>query len=189
VVEKTFIQAQDLLEDSFRLGIKVLESGFRPTFVAGVWRGGAPVGIAVHELLNYAGIPADPVAIRTSAYEGIGKMKREVRVHGLGILRETLTAEDRLLVVDDVYDTGLSIRAVLTALRETAAPAEIRVATVYYKPGRNQTDRVPDYFIHCTDKWLVFPHELAGLSPSEIGAGKRGIHPLVRDLAPPPGNA
>jgi len=50
-VTKQYISAQQLLDDSFNLAIKVLKSDYRPNFIAGVWRGGAPVGIAVQELL------------------------------------------------------------------------------------------------------------------------------------------
>jgi hypothetical protein len=46
------------------------------------------------------------------------------------------------------------------------------VATVYYKPSKRQVDFAPDYFVHETDKWLVFPHELQGLSEDEIAAHK-----------------
>ncbi len=38
---KLYLTAQQLLEDSFRLGAKVLASGFRPSFIVAIWRGGA----------------------------------------------------------------------------------------------------------------------------------------------------
>jgi hypothetical protein len=31
---------------------------------------------------------------------------------------------------------------------------------------------VPDYYVHATEQWLVFPHELVGLSAEEIRAHK-----------------
>ena len=71
MAEKQFIKAQELLDDSFRLGLKVLESGFRPDFIVGIWRGGTPVGIAVQELFEHNGVASDHIAIRTSSYEGI----------------------------------------------------------------------------------------------------------------------
>ena len=71
--EKYFISAQQLLDDSFRLGLEILDSDFRPDFIVGVWRGGTPVGIVVQELLDYFGVVSDHIAIRTSSYEGIGK--------------------------------------------------------------------------------------------------------------------
>ena len=49
-MEKHFISAQDLLVDSFKLAEQIFDSGFQPHFIVGVWRGGAPVGIAVQEL-------------------------------------------------------------------------------------------------------------------------------------------
>ena len=86
MIEKTFISASELLRDSFMLGRKIIESGFRPDFIVGVWRGGTPVGIAVQELLEYAGISTDHVAIRTSYYRGIADTSDAVQVHGLGYL-------------------------------------------------------------------------------------------------------
>jgi len=170
---KHYISANDLLEDSLRLARQILESGFRPTHIVGVWRGGAPVGIAVQEYLAYRGIETDHIAIRTASYTDIGEQDRNVRVYGEGYLVDTLNADDRLLIVDDVYDSGRSIAAVLKVLRAKCRrnfPADARIATVYYKPLRNTTDLTPDYFVHERDDWLVFPHEICGLSDEEIAA-------------------
>ena len=52
MTDKQFIHAQELLDASYRLGVQILDSGFRPSFIVGVWRGGTPVGIAVQELLE-----------------------------------------------------------------------------------------------------------------------------------------
>lgn len=175
MAEKQFITAQELLEDSFRLGSLVLRSGFRPDFIVGVWRGGTPVGIAVQELLEYRGVSSDHIAIRTSSYEAIEKRGKQIRIHGLGYIVGNAGAEHRLLIVDDVYDTGLSIQAIIDSLRERSrrnTPHDIRVATVFYKPGNNRTGRRPDFFVHETDKWLVFPHELNGLDAGEIARHK-----------------
>ena len=86
MVEKTYISASELLRDSFLLGRQIIETEFRPDFIVGVWRGGTPVGIAVQELLDYAGIVTDHVAIRTSYYRGIADTADGVQVHGLGYL-------------------------------------------------------------------------------------------------------
>ena len=51
-MRKLFIDSNQLLEDSFQLAWKVYKSGFRPNYIVGVWRGGAPVGIAVQELFT-----------------------------------------------------------------------------------------------------------------------------------------
>lgn len=185
--EKKFISAQELLEDSVRLGIKILESGFKPHFIVGIWRGGTPVGIAVQELLDYFDVKTDHIAIRTSYYTGINQRGEEIRVHGLGYIVERANQEDTLLIVDDVYDSGLSVQAVLANLRERArknTPHDIRIATVYYKPFNNKTKpkRVPDYYLYETDKWLVFPHELNGLTPEEILSFKPSVLKLIEGI-------
>jgi len=170
-VEKLFIDANSLLEDSFRLGRLVLDSGFDPTHIVGIWRGGAPVGIAVQELLEYHGLESDHIAIRTSSYRNIDVMGPQVRVYSLSYLIKVLDPEHRLLIVDDVFDSGRSIEALVTKLSQRCRnnmPRQVRIATVYYKPLRNRTQMVPDFYVRETDRWLVFPHELKGLTPEEV---------------------
>jgi hypoxanthine phosphoribosyltransferase len=112
-MKKTFIQADQLLEDSFKLAWKVYESGFRPDYIVGVWRGGAPIGIAVQEFLEVLGISSDHIAIRTSHYSGIDQHNSSVQVYGLNYVIRQLESEDSLLIVDDVQDTGLSIQQII----------------------------------------------------------------------------
>jgi hypoxanthine phosphoribosyltransferase len=175
--EKLYISADELLKDSFRLGLKVLDSGYRPTHIIGIWRGGTPVGIAVQELLEFCGVSTDHIAIRTSLYTGVGTTARTVGVHGLNYMVRSLNAEDSLLIVDDVYDSGRSILKVIDDLRRKCRrnTPEIRIATVYCKPARCLPSGVPHYYLHETDRWLVFPHELSGLSVEEIRQLKPGI--------------
>jgi uncharacterized protein len=169
--EKLFITPDALLKDSIALGLKILRSGFRPSHIVGVWRGGAPVGIAVQEVLEYHGLETDHIAIRTSSYTGIDTQAQLVKVSALDYLVGTLRPESCVLIVDDVFDSGRSIAAILDALttrcRHNLA-RDIRVATAYYKPARNKTKLKPDFFMHETDKWLIFPHELKGLTREEI---------------------
>ena len=49
-MDKLFIKSEDLLKDSFQLAWNVFKSGYEPNYIVGVWRGGAPIGIAVQEL-------------------------------------------------------------------------------------------------------------------------------------------
>ena len=185
--EKHFISAQQLLEDSLQLGKQVLLSDFRPNFIVGVWRGGTPVGIAVQELLDYYGVNTDHIAIRTSSYDHLDRTESPVRVHGLSYMTRAMNAEDSLLIVDDVFDTGLSIEAILEKLKSRSRknlPHDIRVATAYYKPLRNRTAIKPDFYTHETDAWLVFPHEMSGLSQEELRANKPHLTGLLSELDP-----
>src|SRR4051794_12241472 len=169
--EKLFISADELLRDSFDLATQVIRSGFEPTFLVGIWRGGAPIGISVQEVLEYHGIESDHISIRTSSYTGIDQVGPAVRVHAIDYLVSRLTFEDRLLLIDDVFDSGKSLQAVVDELRRRCRrnlPDEIRIATVYYKPARNVSTLIPDFYVRTTDQWLVFPHELEGLTRQEI---------------------
>lgn len=170
-MSKHFISANDLLTDSFLLAEQIHQSNFRPDFIVGIWRGGAPVGIAVQEYLDYMGVQTNHIAIRTSSYYGVDQQNKDVQVHGLDYVINHVQHDQALLIVDDVFDSGRSIFAVISAIQERArrnAPAVIKVACPWYKPARNQTQRCPDYYVHTTDQWLVFPHELQGLSLEEI---------------------
>ena len=107
-----------------------------------------------------------------------------MQVYGLNYVIRKLQSEDSLLIVDDVYDTGMSISKVISDLEFACKKntPEIRVATPYFKPTKNKTDRTPDYFIHETDQWLVFPHELQGLSMDEIKENKPELDSLIKNI-------
>jgi len=187
--EKLYLSAQQFLEDSFRLGALVLESKFRPSFIVAIWRGGAPVGMAVQELLDYCGVHTDHIAIRTSSYRGIDGRSNQVQVHGLNYLVKKIQHHDRLLIVDDVFDTGHTITEVIARLSERArrnTPADIRVAVPYYKPSRNQTERVPDYFLYETEQWIKFPHSLEGLTDDEVRANRPALHAVLAEAKTTP---
>ncbi len=180
-MDKTYIRSQQLLIDSFKLAATVFTNGFRPHFIVGIWRGGSPVGIAVQEYFEFRGVQTDHIAIRTSSYTGIGEQARTIRVHGLHYIIENVNADDALLIVDDVFDSGRSIKAVLKEMQEKTGknmPHDLRIACPWYKPANNKTDIVPHYYLHETDKWLVFPHELSGLTRDEIKAGKEDLNDI-----------
>jgi len=180
-MEKHFIQADQLLKDSYNLAWKIFESSFKPNYIIGVWRGGAPIGIAVQEFLSVLGVKSDHVAIRTSYYTGIDAKKDSVQVYGLNYVIRKLESEDRLLIVDDVHDTGNSISQIITDLKKACKKntPEIKIATPYYKPNKNESEYKPDYYLHETDQWLVFPHELEGLSLEEIQKNKPELQDLM----------
>ena len=82
-MEKHYISASQLLKDSFELAWQVYQSGFRPNYIVGVWRGGAPIGIAVQEYFSYCDVATDHIAIRTSSYQDIDQQSSRVAVYGI----------------------------------------------------------------------------------------------------------
>ena len=169
--DKLFVGAEQFLLDSFRLAKRVHSSGFRPDFLIGIWRGGTPVGIVVHEYLKWKGLDPFHTAIKTESYTGVGK-RGLVDVSGVEpVLRmmSTLNRPSKVLLVDDVFDTGRSMKKVIDLLNAGARhEPEVRMATVYFKPKGNQTSLKPDFYLHEADAWIVFPHEIVELTPEEL---------------------
>jgi hypoxanthine phosphoribosyltransferase len=182
-LQKRYIDAQELLEDSLQLAINIYNSGYRPRLIIGIWRGGTPVGIAVQEYFEYRGVSTDHIAIRTASYTGINRQSETIQVHGLYYVVEHTIHDDELLLVDDVFDTGRSMEAVIKTLNEMTGRdcrERVRIACPWYKPSNNKTKLVPDYYLHETDDWLVFPHELAGLTREEIAEGKPALAQILK---------
>jgi len=177
-MQKRFITAQELLEDSFRVAAKVYNDDFRPDYIVGIWRGGAPIGIAVQEYFDFKKVETDHIAVRTSSYYGINQQSKEIKVHGLHYIIENANADDSLLIVDDVFDSGRSIDALITQLKTLTRnnmPSDVRIACPWYKPQNSKVNIKPDYFVHESDEWLVFPHEISGLTSTEILEGKTDL--------------
>ena len=185
------VAANDLLRDSFQLAANIYNSGFRPDFLVGLWRGGSAVGIAVQEGLEHFGVSTDHIAIRTS-YSGAARYSEMVskahaiRVHGLQYLLENLSSHHSLLIVDDVYSTGSSVRAVteqLSMKTRRNMPKDIRIASVWYRPTEKTLSK-PDYFVHETRDWLVLPYELSGLTIGELRRQRPELADILDRLEP-----
>ena len=173
---KRFVTANELLKDAFTLAHQVFTDEFRPTHVVGIWRGGAPVALAIHEYLVFKGVPSTPICISAHSYQGT--------TQGASVTLDTTALESALsntqeqvpqiLLVDDILDTGRTLEALISHLTQTQnVPIEaIKMACPWIKPAQNQTSLKADYFIHSTDEWVVFPHELVGIDQKSLIHGK-----------------
>lgn len=181
-VHKVYISANELLSDSFKLAAKIYASGYRPDLIVGVWRGGAPVAIAVQEYFDYMGVPTAHMTIKAASYTGIDQQQTQVRIEGLDQVLELVGPEDRMLIIDDVFDSGRTISSILeqiTAKSQKERVTTIRVGCPWFKPNKNLTATQPDYYLYETDDWLVFPHELKGLTKEEIQANKGELASII----------
>lgn len=138
-------QTYDML---LELAKRVKDSGFKPDLIVGVCRGGWAPARVMSDLLENM----NTASIRIEFYLAPGVTARKpvisqaimVPVKGVNVL-----------VVDDVADTGESLKVAVDHLDVCGAKA-IKTATLYYKP---QSCFKPDFFIIQTEQWIIFPWE------------------------------
>jgi uncharacterized protein len=182
-MEKLYVKPESFLLDSFKLAKKIYDSGFRPDFLVGIWRGGTPPAIAIQEFFKYKKIKMNHFPIKTEFYKGINEIREKVRVSGLGYLEKNLTSKSSLLIIDDVLDSGRSMEGILIDLKKRLKknyPKNLKIATVYFKPTRSKTKLKPDFYVYETDKWIIFPHELDCLSEQELKKNKKKIYDIIK---------
>jgi len=161
------VDPDPFLIDSFRLGKKVYETGFRPRHAISIWRGGTPVGLGVGAYFRSRGVFLNHTTIATDSYIGIGE-QGAVTVKNLEHLIQVVCPEDGLLLIDDVYESGNTVRGIVELLRRKAranTPHNIVVATVHHKPDKREYDELPVIALHSieADVWIDYPHELVDL--------------------------
>jgi len=130
------------------LADKIRRDGFNPDIIVGVSRGGWPPARIMSDLLDNQEL----ANVRVEFYVDIAKTMREpVITQSLSVSVEG----KRVLVMDDVADTGMSLRLVKSHVEERGA-REIKTATIYYKPW---SVIKPEYYERETRKWVIFPWE------------------------------
>lgn len=140
----SWAQAQKLCE---KLAAKA--KGYGPEALVGISRGGlAPTRI----LSDVLDIP-EVGMIRIEFYKSMGVTS------GFPRLTQPLQLDikgKRVLVVDDVSDSGRSLAVAKEHLKRKGAK-EVKFATLHFKPG---SVFKPDYYIAQTDKWIIYPWEV-----------------------------
>ena len=130
------------------LANRVRRNGFKPDVIVGVSRGGWPPARVISDLLENPRL----ANVTAEFYVGVAETK------GKPIITQPVSVsvrEKKVLIVDDVADTGESLRLVRTHLEEQDA-TEVKIATIYYKPW---SIMIPDYYEKETSSWIVFPWE------------------------------
>ncbi len=181
----------DIYEMCLDLSDKIRRSGFKPEVIVGIARGG---WIPARILSDLLGNPYT-ANIKIEFYVSI-KETSETPV----ITQPLSTSVDRkrTLVVDDVADTGKSLRiARLHVLKQGAR--EVKTSTLYYKPW---SVIKPDYYVEETSAWIIFPWEvketivklaekmmMEGMEIKEIketlylmGVNKKLVNRFIREL-------
>jgi len=139
---------EKIYELLLNLAHKIRKANFKPEIIVGISRGGWPPARIMSDLLE---LP-EMANVKAEFYLGPAKTK------GDPVLTQPVSMPvkgKRVLVVDDVADTGKSLALVKTHLKEEGA-TEMKIATIYYKPW---SIVVPDWFERKTSRWIIFPWE------------------------------
>jgi hypoxanthine phosphoribosyltransferase len=131
------------------LAEKIRKNGFKPDVIVGVSRGGWPPARVLSDLLDNPHL----ANVRAEFYLGVAETKSKPT---LTQPVSVSTANKKVLVVDEIADTGESLKLVKEHLLEQRA-LEVKIATVYYKPWSIVR---PDYYEKETSSWVVFPWEM-----------------------------
>ena len=130
------------------LAEKIREDKFKPDVIVGVSRGGWPPARVMSDLLENPEI----ANVKAEFYLGVAQTKGEPLI----TQPVSVSVRDKeVLLMDDVADTGKSLRLVREHLKEKGA-TEVNIATIYYKPW---SVVIPDYYEKETRSWIIFPWE------------------------------
>lgn len=164
-MDKIYIDANKVLKDSFQLAKNIYDSGFRPDAMIVLWRGGSNVGMIVNEFFEYKGENPYHGIIKAKSYTGIAK-RTKVNVEGSEHILDKISKGDKVLVIDDIFDSGKTMEKIKELVNRKSD--NVKIATLYYKPKNNLTKIKPDFYLNKVDDWIVFPHELMGLTKKEV---------------------
>lgn len=135
--------------DVVELALMIKKESYVPDLIVAIARGGWVVARIISDMLEVNNV----TDIHISFYEDIAKTKREPI-----ILEEPgkQIEDKRILLVDDVSDTGESLIKCIDYIK-SKKPKEVKTATVYVKPW---TKFWPDFYVKEIDKWIIYPYEV-----------------------------
>ena len=140
---------EDIEAGAVKLVHDILGSGFQPDVLIGISKGGVILASLISDML---GTPTDLMQL---THWGFGKVKDEVTIkYGPSINLRGL----RVLLIDDVSDTGLTLSTARDLLVRLGA-REVRTAVLDYKALSSRY--VPDYYAYRWTRWvyIIYPWE------------------------------
>ncbi|MDC7227182.1 MAG: phosphoribosyltransferase [Spirochaetales bacterium] len=180
-MSKIFLEYNTVRNNAIKLAHKILKDGFVPDVIYVSLRGGAYIGNVISEYFKIVRIekPVLYAAVVARSYVDIHDHD-EVRIDGWTYNPEHLRQGDKVLLVDDIYDSGRTINYLADVLLSRGVPKkDLKVAVHDYKyfSYKDHTGQYqPDYY--CVkhdintpeeDVWIHYmSHELVGLKHEEL---------------------
>lgn len=180
-MRKEFFPYIKVRNNAIKLAYRIYTDGFIPDVIYVSLRGGAYLGNVISEFFKAVRPGSRPVfyaALVARSYTGIGK-KHEVMVDGWTYNPEHLRHGDKVLLIDDIFDSGRTINYLVKVVLGKGIPEEdIKVAVHDYKIKAYEDTALPvapDYYCRKfvidtpeKDFWIHYlSHELIGLSKQE----------------------
>ncbi len=193
---KEFLPYDKIRNNSLKMAHRIHKDGFIPDVIYVSLRGGAYVANVVSEYFKIARKDIHPVlyaAVVARSYSDIRQRDR-VMVDGWTYSPEHLRPGDKILLVDDIFDTGKTINHLVEILLEKGIPRkDIKVAVhdyKYFSYHEEQLPIQPDYWCRKfeitkpeDDRWIHYlSHELVGLSPAELEEHYYKDDPELREV-------
>ena len=146
-MEYNHLSWNDVEQSCLSIYSQMLQKNYRPDCIIGLLRGGV---VPARIFSDYFDILLDFYALDVKLYDGINSRKKEPEIKSFYGNVEG----KRVLVVDDIWDSGKTMRAVLAELKDT----DITTATLFWK---ETADGKPDYFARysLSEEWIIFPWE------------------------------
>lgn len=181
---KEFIPYDTVRNNALALANTIYRDGFVPDVIYVSLRGGAYMGNVISEYFKFVRRGQRPVfyaAVVARSYADVREQER-VMVDGWTYSPEYLRAGDRVLLVDDIFDTGRTVNHLVDLIMQKGLPrSDVRVAVHDYKIRAYVDEHLPiqpDYYCRKhsiprpeEDRWIHYlSHELVGLSEAEIEA-------------------
>jgi hypothetical protein len=180
-MKKIFLPYQTVRNNAIKLAHRIHRSGFIPEVIYVSLRGGAYLGNLISEYFKLVKKQERPVyyaAVVARSYADV-RVQEQIKVEGWTYNPEYLRQGDRVLIVDDIFDTGRTVNHLVNIILSKGIPRQdIRIAVHDYKIRRYLGEELPvhpDYW--CTkhdiarqedDFWIHYSsHELVGLTPEE----------------------
>jgi hypoxanthine phosphoribosyltransferase len=181
-MKKEFLSYDMVRDNALKLAEQIFNEGFLPDIIYVSLRGGAYLGNVISEyfkIVNRRGRPTYYAAVVARSYTDVRKSE-QIKVEGWTYAPDHLRIGDKVLLVDDIFDSGKTINYLAGIILEKGIPREdLKVAVhdykfFYDKPG--QLSIQPDYWcrkhdlsIHDEDTWIHYlSHELVGLTKGEL---------------------
>ena len=197
---KEYLPSESVRNNAIRLAHSIHTDGFVPDVIYVSLRGGAYVGNVISEYFKIVRRDERPVfyaAVVARSYTDI-HTKERVMVDGWTYSPEFLRSGDRILLVDDIFDSGHTVNHLVQILLEKGIPrTDIKVAVHDYKIRTFTGEHLPiqpDYWCRKhevdspdQDNWIHYmSHELVGLTDEEIDShysGDKEIASIIRGLS------